>query len=267
MRKSTIEKLKNRFPEGFVIDSKTLNQFIDEESDLLNSRSKSFAIFDLTSKNIIYQLSSDKYKISSRKTYRSEPSPIVLPALTDLSLIYPKLEICVWELKSLNQFLEMQIFKNVCFVEVEKGFESIVLERLSRDKQFNILLKPNIEQIESFIGLDSTIILRTLIYKAPTHKKRFSKHVGFNLNYHGDKSSLSTPKIEKIMMDLFVEPLLTIIDDSKRDLIFKNILRDYAVNFKTLFSYARSRNKKDVMKEYIERNLSFDIDTGEFYDQ
>ena len=75
------------------------------------------------------------------------------------------------------------------------------------------------------------------------------------------------PKIEKIMVDLFVDPLLYIIDDAQRDLIFRNILGEYAVNFKTLLSYARSRNKKEAIKEYIEHSLGFDMDTGEFCNQ
>lgn len=265
MKKSSIEKLKNRFLDGSIIDLKTLNQFIDEEFE--SSKGKRFAIFDLTRTNIIYQLNSDHYKISSRKTYRTDPPLHVLPTVNDLSLLYPELEICVWDLKSLNPFLEMQVFRNIIFVEVEKGYETLVLESLSQDKQFNILFKPTVKQMESFINLDSTIILKTLITKAPTHKKRFSKNVGFNQHYHGDKSSLSTPKIEKIMVDLFTDPLFYMIDEPQRDLIFRNILRECAVNFKTLLSYARNRNKKETIREYIEQHLGFEIDRGEFYDQ
>lgn len=266
MRKSEIQKLRDKFPQGSVIETVTLNRFIDEELKFLNPKSRSFAIFDLTSKNILYQLNATHYKVSSRKSFKTELPQHIFPLLQELGSKYPTLKICAWESKCLNPFLEMQLLKNVVFVEVEKGFESILIERLSQDEHFSFLLKPNHSQLESYMTVDSFVILKTLITKAPTNKKRFSKSVGYNQNYHGDKSSLSTPKVEKIIVDLIVDPLMEIFDSAQRDLIIKNILKECAVNFKTLFSYARNRNKKEFMIDYLENDLRFNIETGEFFD-
>jgi hypothetical protein len=267
MRKSDIHKLKLKFPEGSVIEKDTLNHFIDSDLEFINPKGKSFVIFDLTRKNVLYQLNSTHYKISSRRTYKSTLPQQILPSLIELGSKYPNLEICAWELNSLNPFLEMQVLKNVTFVEVEKGFESLIIEKLGQYKQSNLVYKPSPLQLDTFNVLDSLVIVKTLTLKAPVIKKRFSKSVGFNQFYQGDKNSLSTPKIEKIIVDLLVDPYLRIFDVSQRDLIIRNILGECAVNFKTLLSYARSRNKKELIEDTLENVLRFNIKTGEFYDQ
>jgi len=162
----------------------------------------------------------------------------------------------------------MQLLKNTIFVEVEKGFESLIAAHFGKSaNDFNILIKPGRSQLDSFWNKKPFIIIKTLIYKAPTNKKRNSDRVGFNLHYHGSASSLSTPKIEKVIVDLFADPYFENIDDSQRTLLIKNILRDYVVNFKTLLSYARNRNKKEYLLDYFENEIMFDLSTGEFYDQ
>jgi hypothetical protein len=267
MRKSDIEKIKHNFPEGSVIKSDILHHYIDTELDFINPKNRNFVIFDLSRKNILYQLDSTHYKFSSRRSFKPELPKQILSLLLDLGLKYPNLELCAWEISSLNPLLEMQILKNVIFVEVEKGFESLVIETLGQNTQSHLIYKPSLTQLENFSSFESLIIIKNLISKAPVNKKRFSKSVGFNQYYLGNKNSISTPKIEKIIVDLLVDPYLKIFDTSQRDLILKNILSDYAVNFKTLFSYARSRNKKEIILDHIEKVLRFSIETGEFYDQ
>lgn len=267
MRKSDIDKIKHNFPEGSVIEKGILNHFIDAELEFINPKSKPFVFFDLTRMNVLYQLNSMYYKFSSRKSFKPELPQQIHASLLELGSIYPNLEICAWELKSLNPFLEMQILKNIIFVEVEKNFESLVMEKLSLNKLSNLVYKPNPDQLETYRSFESFVIVKTLIIKAPVNKKRFSKSVGFNQHYLGDKNSLSTPKIEKIIVDLLGDPLLKNFDVAQRDLILKNILNECAVNFKTLLSYARIRNKKEFIEDYLENVLRFNIATGEFYDQ
>jgi hypothetical protein len=268
MRKSEILKLKSRYTEGSVLTSSELKSFIDKELLFNRPENRRFAIFDLTRQNVLYQLNTDLYKISSRKYFRFEQPSEIGDIITEFAHQYPQLEVCAWETSSLNKLLEMQLLKNTIYVEVEKGFESLIAEYFGTSAHdFNLLIKPDSSQRDSFWNNRPIIVIKTLIYKAPTNKKRFSDRVGFNLHYQGSDSSLSTPKIEKVIVDLFADPLFQSIDDSQRILLIKNILRDYVVNFKTLLSYARNRNKKEYLLDYFENEIMFDLSTGEFYDQ
>lgn len=267
MKKAEVQKLKTRFAEGSVIDAETLNHFINHELVFSNPASRRFAIFDLTRQNVIYQLNTNLYKISPRKMFRFEFPQDLIPSLMVLGQKYPKLEICAWETINLNGLLEMQMLKNMIFVEVDKGFETLTFECLNQTDQFTVLINPTLSLIDTYQSNKPTIIVKPLIYKAPTTKKRFSARVGYNQNYYGDRSPLSTPKIEKFIVDLIADPTLQFFDLSQRDLLIKNVLKDYVVNFKTLLSYARNRNKKDFMLDYFINNLRFDLDRGEFFDQ
>lgn len=268
MRKSEMLKLKSRYKEGSILTSSELKSFIDKELSFTRPENRDFTIFDLTRQNVLYQLNTNLYKISSRKFFRFDHPVEISEILLEFAHQYPQLELCVWETSSLNKLLEMQLLKNTIFVEVEKGFESLIAAHFGKSaNDFNILIKPGRSQLDSFWNKKPFIIIKTLIYKAPTNKKRNSDRVGFNLHYHGSASSLSTPKIEKVIVDLFADPYFENIDDSQRTLLIKNILRDYVVNFKTLLSYARNRNKKEYLLDYFENEIMFDLSTGEFYDQ
>lgn len=267
MRKSEILKLKSRFAEGSVLSTKELNDFIDLEMVFPNPENRKFAIFDLTRQNVLYQLNSELYKISSRKFFKFEIPNDLGSVIQDLSQKYPELKLCTWETAGLNALLEMQIMKNLIFVEVEKGFESLTLGLLNQFDLFSVLLKTDITYLDAYSHNRPVIIIKTLTYKAPVNKKRFSGRLGYNIHYAGNLSSVSTPKIEKVMVDLFADPILQIIDDNQRDLLIRNILKGYIVNFKTLLSYARNRNKKEILISYFQNEIGFDINTGDFYDQ
>ena len=227
MRKSEILKLKSRYTEGSVLRSSELKSFIEKELLFTRPENRNFVIFDLTRQNVLYQLNTDLYKVSSRKFFRFEHPAEISEMLLAFTHQYPQLEVCAWETSSLNKLLEMQQFKNTIYVEVEKGFESMIAEHFGKSaNNFNILIKPDRSQLDSFWNNKPLIIIKTLIYKAPTNKKRNSDRVGFNLHYHGSASSLSTPKIEKVIVDLFADPYFENIDDSQRTLLIKNILRD-----------------------------------------
>jgi hypothetical protein len=266
MKKEEMNMILKSFPRGSVVEYNTLSKFILENFKNKTERNIGFYLFDLTKNNILYQLNTGTFKMSSRKSFRLEIPERIHSEILSISLEYPEVEICVWETRILNGFMEMQLLKNVIYIEVEKSFEMIVFKRLSQNTKYTTLIKPSIEVVSDYNSVENLLVLKTLLHKAPTNKKRFSDRFGYNINYHGNRNSLSTPKIEKILVDLFSENSLSFINESEKMNIFKNSLRNYSVNFKTLFSYAKNRNKKELIQDYINNIIRFDINIGEFYD-
>jgi len=267
MKKSEILKLRSKFSEGRVLSAQELNDFIDHEMVFSNPENRKFAIFDLTRQNVLYQLNADLFKISSRKFFRFEIPSELGSIILDISQKYPDVKLCTWETAGLNSLLEMQLMKNLIFVEVEKGFESLILGQLNQFDRFSVLWKTDISTLDAYMSNKPVIMIKTLTYKAPVNKKRFSDRMGYNLHYAGNLNSVSTPKIEKVIVDLFTDPILQFIDGSQKDMLIRNTLTEYVVNFKTLLSYARNRNKKEEMISYFQNKIRFDLSTGEFNDQ
>lgn len=266
MKKEEMNMILKSFPIGSVIGYSTLSKFILDNFENKTEKNIGFYLFDLANNNILYQLNNGTYKISSKKSFKVEIPERIISNLLSISLEYPEVEICAWETKILNSFMEMQLLRNVIYIEVEKGFEMIVFERLSRNAEYTTLIKPNIEIINDYNSVENLLVLKTLLYKAPTNKKRFSNRFGYNINYHGNRNSLSTPKIEKILVDIFSDNNLSFIGESEKKNIFENSLRSYSVNFKTLLSYAKNRNRKKLIEDYINNIIRFDLNVGEFYD-
>lgn len=266
MKKEEIKKLKESFPDGSIVDYKTLSSFILEKFEYKREKNIGFYIFDLVKSNVIYQLNTGIYKFSSKNIFKIDIPENMLPIIEPIVLDYPDVEICVWESNLLNQFMEMQLFKNQIYIEVEKGFETLVLERLSKTVESTILLKPDLDEVNKYSFLENVVVIKSLLYKAPTNRKRFSKRFGFNVNYHGNRNSMSTPKIEKLLVDVFTDSNLYFIGENERNNIYTNALKTYTVNFKTLLSYAKNRNKKELIENYIRDIIRFDINIGEFYD-
>jgi len=266
MKKVEISKIKESFPDGSIVDYKTLSRFILENFENKREKNIGFYIFDLVKDNVIYQLNNGMYKLSSKKIFRMEIPESIISYMEPISLEYPEVEICVWESNVFNQFMEMQLFKNQIYIEVEKGFETLVFEKLLKSVEFTILLKPDFEEINKYSFLENVVIIKSLLNKAPTNRKRFAKRFGFNVNYHGNQNSISTPKIEKLLVDVFTDSNLYFIGDNERNNFYTNALKTYVVNFKTLFSYARNRNKKEFIENYIKDIIRFDVNIGEFYD-
>lgn len=266
MKKEEINKIKEYFPDGSIVDYKTLSRFILENFENKREKNIGFYIFDLVKDNVIYQLNNGMYKLSSKKIFRMEIPESIISYMEPISLEYPEVEICVWESNVFNQFMEMQLFKNQIYIEVEKGFEMLVFEKLSKNTGLTTLLKPSMEEISNYKSLDNLLVLKPLLNKAPTNRKRFTKQVGFNVNYHGNRNSISTPKIEKILVDVFTDNNLSFISEKEKYNFYFNSLKNYTVNFKTLLSYARNRNKKELIEDYIKNVIRFDINVGEFYD-
>lgn len=266
MKKEEINKIKEYFPEGSIVDYDTLSNFILDNFDNKQKKNIGFYIFDLVKSNILYQLNSGIYKLSSKKIFKIEIPESIISYIEPISFEYPEVEICVWESNLFNQFIEMQLFKNQIYIEVEKGFERLVFEKISKNIEFTTLLKPSMEEINDYKSVENLLVLKSLLNKAPTNRKRFAKRFGFNVNYHGNRNSISTPKIEKILVDVFANNNLSFISENEKYNFYTNSLKNYSVNFKTLLSYARNRNKKEFIEDYIRNIIRFDINVGEFYD-
>lgn len=266
MKKEEISKINQSFPDGSIVDYKTLSSFILENFENKQKKNIGFYIFDLVKDNVLYQLNDGIYKFSTKKKFKIDVPENIISTIEPISLNYPEVEICVWESNVFNQFMEMQLFKNQVYIEIEKGFEMLVFEELSKKVGFTILLKPNVEEINKYKFLEDVLVIKPLLNKAPTNRKRFAKRFGFNVNYHGNQNSISTPKIEKLLVDVFTDNNLSFISENERFNFYTNVLKTYTVNFKTLLSYARNRNKKEFIENYITNIIRFDIKVGEFYD-
>jgi hypothetical protein len=152
-----------------------------------------------------------------------------------------KLTISVWESGILNEFTSHQAIAQYIFVGVNKyRIEDLFfyLKENIHDWYITRDYKKEQYQLESE---SRVIVLLPLLNKSPIERDDLS------INHY-----VTTPKIEKILVDIFHErKLFGYYDTHSLKEIFSNVNDKYNIDFTTLLYYARNRGKKNEMIEFI----------------
>ena len=141
---------------------------------------------------------------------------------------------------SLNFCINQLITNTTYIVEVEKEYLQSVFELLKDNFKGVILLKPNKENKINY-WTPNAIYVTELFKRSPVNKD-------------------GTITIEKLIMDLlFDEEIYSLYSGQDIDSAIDIICSKYIVNYKTLFSYAARRNRKNQLlngiKKYIPKEI------------
>ena len=147
---------------------------------------------------------------------------------------FPLIETRIYETSIFNEFVNHQITQNVIFVEVERGTEYAVYEKLNEEFGYS-LLKPKIDDFRLY-GQNGTIIIKNLISESPKDE---------------EKSYLLT--LEKMLVDLYVDNILGIfVNKNEYRILAERCFLNYIINERKLLRYASRRNARKEMQSIID---------------
>lgn len=198
-------------------------------------------LYALRRDNLIVDVSKGVYEL--KKNDKSEFKPNFVN--NDLKKIsnkiqqaMPELNFCVWTTSWLNQFMLHQPVSSLRIIEVESKAESSVFS-LFENTTKDILLNPTFSEIDKYLIGSNKIVIKRLINHSPINR-----------------NGVPTPKLEKILVDIFVEKeLFYSMQGSELENILTNAFENYQLNLTTLFSYAQRRNKKSELLDYLRLNI------------
>lgn len=141
---------------------------------------------------------------------------------------------------SLNFCINQLISGTTYIVEVEKEYLQSVFELLKDNFKGVVLLKPDKESRINYWA-PNAIYVTELFKRSPVNKD-------------------GTIRAEKLIVDLlFDENIYSLYSDQDVDSAIDILCSKYIVNYKTLFSYATRRNRKnqllDRVKKYIPKEI------------
>jgi len=270
MKKSELKFIEHFCKNKDIITKNEIKQFISNHFPDRDIKNIYFYIFDLKRSNIIYQLQTNIYKYCGIKKDFTFTNDRFLNELWEKVILeFSCLDICIWQTSEIYNFMNLQPFKNYIFIEVEK-FAVIKVYELLKPMYNNIILKSqyiNNDYITFNDFNDNVIIVSNLIDKAPVNKNYSTSKIGYN-NYYGKITIFPSPKVEKLLVDLYCDKLLMMFNkNGELRNIYENILKLYKVDFTKLLRYAKNRNAEVDIRYYITNNVNFNIDRGEFDDQ
>ena len=253
-----IKQLIAKFSKVKSISRNELKEFYEMYDPELKETTFRWMIYDLKKQKIMVAIDRGLYSLvlNNNSTYfnsnimlvKKEYKPLVSKNLGKLYSVlkkqFPFLNICIWETSWLNEFMLHQPGKFISIIEVENGAEETVFYHLKANYN-NVFIKPNLQELEWYIyNNSSSIVVKRLVSQAPL----------------SDNKHIVTPKLEKILIDVFVEKDFFYPYQGQELInIYKYIFQYYQISLKSLVRYAERRKCKGPLKEYMQK-LHFDID-------
>lgn len=240
--KFRVKEMKERF-ENRLFTSKELYQFyLNYELDLKQNTFR-WRIHNLKQSGIITTVKRGTYKLESRKTFTPPINLSLKRIYNKIKEQFPYIEISIWETSWLANYMVHQPRTENIIIEVDKdAMESVFA--LFQETKNNVFLNPNKHDVETYLMTGkSNIVVKNLVVESPIQLQ--------------DK--IYVPKIEKIIVDLFVDKDLFIMYQGQELAnIYEELFETFSINQSTLNRYATKRKVKDRLIDFIINQTSID---------
>lgn len=198
----------------------------------------SWYLREMVRDNILFKLGRGIYtsrrNVSTTYTPRLRERAIKIGKL--IAVAFPFLEISVFDGQIISDFQHHISSNNLIYVEVEREAMESVFHWL-KGEGYRVFLNPNKDFVYENIDISKTaVIVKPLISESPLTNIR----------------GISTPKIEKILVDILCNDDLDYLHGSEWHYILDHIMNTYSVNRSTLLRYASRRNAKDKIENALE---------------
>ncbi len=177
------------------------------------------------------------YTSASRKASVVEITDKMRLISDSLKLNFPELGYSIWDTMIINDLSIHQIARYSVILEVERGTEDSVFYFM-KDEFEDVFLSPSVRECELYVnGSRYPVIIKPMITQSPVV----------------DRSGVSIPKPEKILVDIFVDTaLFPAFHGNELVTIFKNATEFYKINFNTLLRYAGRRGARKRLENFLD---------------
>lgn len=245
MPKVLENKLIEEFKEKDFFTREDLFEFYRYFEPEIKEGTFGWRIYDLKNRNIIKSLKRGLYVISYKPKYKPDASPNLIKLVKQITQKFNELEYCVWETGWLNEFTQHQATKSILLIEIEKGFEESLFYEIKDSMRNEVFFNPDEKAIDFYIAeSNQPVIIKKLLTRAPLTRLTEKK------------MQIFTPALEKILVDLYAEERLFYnFQGSEMINIYENAISKYTINFTTLFSYAKRREREQEIKQFMTNHM------------
>jgi hypothetical protein len=234
-----IDQMKSQFEEK---DAFSFNELFDfwHLNDGTSSRATGhWRIHTLKKQGILQEIKSGWYTLKVRPVYTPSPDKRQLTVEKIIQRKFRQLTYCTWNLNWLNEFSVHQFPVDNTIVEVEKELVESMLGLLE-DHGYTDLGWAVGQHHMRLTGIKNPIYVLSLSSRAPVTRLPY------------EPFDLSIPTLEKLLVDLYNDSqLFYYLQGPELERIFSHAINYYAINYTTLFAYAKRRYKDMAIKEFL----------------
>lgn len=232
-----IEQIRNRFGKRESFSRQELYALYIEFKPDLKETTFRWIIYNLKEKQIITSISKGLFTLSFKPFFKPEPDKLERKIFTVIEKQFNTLKFCVWSTQIVSEFMLHVPAKYITILQVEKEALEPVYDFLKTHKLGDVFIQPEEKEIERYIYESyKAIVLLPLVSKSPLQKV----------------NKVQTTTLEKLIVDLFSDKkLFTAFQGSELAHIVNNAYNRYAIDFTTLFHYAKRRRKDVELRDFF----------------
>lgn len=244
--KSITEDLNERFKEEKFFNRESLLAFYRQFDPDLNDSTFRWRIHQLKAKGVISPVTQNLFTLGRKPDFKPVIGDFEKRIANKVERQFSEMKYAIWSTKYINEFSLHLSSRFIAILQVEIDALEPVYAFLKNQNFGPVYFQPDKKEIERYIfESEKSIVLQSLISKAPTQK--IEKTV--------------TVKLEKIIVDLFCEKDLFIsFQGGELIHIMNTAYERYAINFTTMFHYARRRGKDMELKHYLKERTDIPKD-------
>lgn len=233
------DKMVREFKEHSIVSRDDLLKFFRKHEPKLNEATFAWRVFDLRRRNIISDLKKGVYTLINKKTLEPSFNDEILRIGKLMEGQYNPYFYNIWDTILLNGFTELQTVSSLIVLEVEKGKMDSVFYSLKNDGFTEIFIKPDENMVERYVSeAKHPVIVKPFISRSPLQLT--------------EEVLVMTPTLEKILVDLYCDDSIYFaFQGYQLENIYRIAAAEYALNFSTLFTYAKRRHRKDEIKNLL----------------
>ncbi len=220
-----------------IFSRNDLYEALKKENPELSYNSFKWIVSELLDKELIYKIDYNLYTQNddvSSKIYTPLYSDNVKRIKKMIDEKYPLAEFCIFETYLLNEFLNHQIVNNTIIVQIEKELGGFLFEFLQEELGTKVLYKPDKKNLQRYWS-ENCIIIVDRVSESPK-----------------DKQNPHNIVIEKLMVDIFAEPVIrNLFSPSEYPDMIEIITEKYYLDIKRMMRYAKRRNAVDKITKYL----------------
>jgi|GEM_PF-580671 len=235
-----IRNLKFKFTENDIATKESMGKQYFNAYSNYNIKSFNNVLSRLKRNNLLTRVSKDKYIFKKTKDIDFKLDLECEKIYKIIKDEYPLIDISVWNTEILNKFMIHQVYNNMVIVEVDKLILDSVIPLLKENigRKYSITLQDILEEKQAmYLNSEKILSVKVLIKKSPLNKAK----------------NFSVPKMEKILVDLFIDKMYISYQGQELSNIYEEVISNYNIDFVKLYAYAKRRNKNNEIRKYINK--------------
>jgi len=244
-----ISRIKDASGGNSIISRDALTSVFQDISPNISDTAVRNRIFNYIRRGILAQVTNGHFTLDVKANWNPVSSDGLNAAWKVLSGDYRENHFCLWSTKWINEFINLQAFNEVLFIEAEHIVAQSVYFKLA-EKYNGVFFSPGEKEIDFYIaGKQKSYVIRPLITRAP-----LINPVPFTLT--GKKRPvperrLPIPRIEKLLTDVYYDKNLLSAWKYEEEKIWQDAYSRYNINFSTVYNYAQRRDSSVKIIDFL----------------